>query len=242
MRHDFGAAPTALVLAMALAACGGDDGSGPSTPPAVEAVSVFPNPVTLGIEQEQTLEAVPTADGKPLEGRSITWSTSDGSVATVTGVGVVRGVRAGTAEVTATSEGKSGSATVNVRNPVPTITDISPATAPAGSAALVLTVIGTGFATDATLLWNGTPRETHVVSLSRLTANITSADLAAPGTASLTVTNPAPGGGTSQPTTFTIGAPGVASVEIAAPRREVGSATGGRPSESARARRAGPGG
>src|SRR6266508_4526511 len=40
-------------------------------------------------------------------------------------------------------------------NPVPTITSLSPETAPAGGAGLTLTVTGTGFVTGSTVLWSG---------------------------------------------------------------------------------------
>jgi hypothetical protein len=52
--------------------------------------------------------------GNTLNGRTVVWTTSDASKATVDGAGVVKGVAVGTAIITATSEGKSGTATVNV--------------------------------------------------------------------------------------------------------------------------------
>jgi hypothetical protein len=42
------------------------------------------------------------------------------------------------------------------------------------------------------------------VNSGQVTAKITAADIATAGTASVTVKNPAPGGGTSNPLTFTI--------------------------------------
>lgn len=44
----------------------------------------------------------------------MTWASSNTGVATVSGAGVVTGVAPGTATVTATSEGKSGSTTMTV--------------------------------------------------------------------------------------------------------------------------------
>jgi hypothetical protein len=55
--------------------------------------------------------------------------------------------------------------------------------------------------------WNGNQRATTFGSGTQLTAQITAADIATAGTASVTVFNPAPGGGTSSPQTFTITAP-----------------------------------
>jgi hypothetical protein len=49
-----------------------------------------------------------------LNGRTITWTSSSGTVATVNGSGLVSGVAAGSATITATSEGKSGTGAVTV--------------------------------------------------------------------------------------------------------------------------------
>ncbi len=71
-------------------------------------------------------------------------------------------------------------------------------TAPGGDA-FTLTVNGTGFAASAVVNWNGSPRTTTFVSSSTLQASITAADIAKAGTGTITVTNPAPGGGASLP-------------------------------------------
>src|SRR3989442_1035738 len=61
--------------------------------------------------------------GNVLTGRTITWASSAGAVATVNGSGLVSGVAAGVATITATSEGQSGSAAVTVTTaPVAAVT------------------------------------------------------------------------------------------------------------------------
>ena len=52
--------------------------------------------------------------------------------------------------------------------------------------------------------WNGSSRTTTYVSATPLTAAKLAADIATAGTTSVTVFNPTPGGGTSNPQTFTI--------------------------------------
>ena len=52
--------------------------------------------------------------------------------------------------------------------------------------------------------WNGSDRTTTYVNSTQLTASILAADIAAAGTASVTVFNGTPGGGTSNAQTFTI--------------------------------------
>jgi hypothetical protein len=58
-----------------------------------------------------------------------------------------------------------------------------------GSPAFTLTVNGAGFQSNSTVYWNGGPRATTVNGPSQLTANITTADVAAAGTAIVTVAN-----------------------------------------------------
>ena len=90
-------------------------------------------------------------------------------------------------------------------NPVPATTGLSPATATAGGPGFTLTVTGTNFISGSVVRWNGADRATTFVSATRLTAAIPAADIATAGTAQVTVGNPAPGGGTSNPQTFSIG-------------------------------------
>ena len=92
-------------------------------------------------------------------------------------------------------------------NPVPTTTSLSPGSTSAGGSSFTLTVSGTNFIASSTVNWNGASRSTTFVSSSSLTATISAADIASVGTASVTVVNPSPGGGTSNAQTFTIASP-----------------------------------
>jgi hypothetical protein len=122
---------------------------------------------------------------------------------------------AGTASVTVfnpapgggTSNAQSFTITAS-DNPVPATTSLSPSSATAGDAGFTLTVNGSGFVSDSVVQWNGASRTTTYVSATQLTAAIPATDIAAAGTASVTVFNPAPGGGTSNAQSFTITASG----------------------------------
>lgn len=57
--------------------------------------------------------------------RAVAWSSSDRSVATVDKAGTVHGLRPGTATVTATAEGKSGTCAVTVKAKAVNVTDVS---------------------------------------------------------------------------------------------------------------------
>lgn len=88
----------------------------PVPPAPVASVVVSPPSATIIIGSTTQLTAS-TLDnnGNVLEGRSITWSSSNSSIASVSGTGLVTAVAVGgPVTITATSEGKSGSATVTV--------------------------------------------------------------------------------------------------------------------------------
>jgi VCBS repeat protein len=70
--------------------------------------------------------------------------------------------------------------------------DVGESVAP-GSAGFQVTINGTGFDLSSNVMWNGSIRNTTPLSSSQVIADITAADLALAGTASVTVTNSSPG-------------------------------------------------
>jgi hypothetical protein len=92
--------------------------------------------------------------------------------------------------------------TMSVTEPKPTITSLTPPNAVNGSGATALTVKGTDYVDGASIDWNGAPLPTTFVTAGKLTTTIPSADLASPGTASVSAVNP--DGTTSTAATFTI--------------------------------------
>jgi uncharacterized protein YjdB len=85
-----------------------------STAP-VASVSVIPGNATVVVGGTQQLTAtLKDVTGNVLSGRTVSWSSSASTVATVNGTGLVSAVAAGSATVTATSEGNSGTAVVTV--------------------------------------------------------------------------------------------------------------------------------
>src|SRR5437762_1844188 len=96
----------------------------------VASVTVSPATASLTVGATTQLTATPKdANGTALSGRVVTWATSNAAAATVSASGVVTGVAAGSATITATSEGQSGTSAITVTNvPVASVT-VSPATA-----------------------------------------------------------------------------------------------------------------
>jgi Pro-kumamolisin, activation domain/Bacterial Ig-like domain (group 3) len=90
-------------------------------------------------------------------------------------------------------------------NSVPTITaPLVPSSATAGGPQFTLTVNGTNFVANSTVNFGGAAKATTFVSAARLTATILATDIATPAVVPVTVTNPAPGGGTSNTVNFNV--------------------------------------
>lgn len=99
-------------------------------------------------------------------------------------------------------------------NPVPTLTQLDPAAAVAGSTGLTLTVTGAAFAPDAVVEWAGSDRPTTVTAAGSARVQLAAADFAVAGAFQIRVRNPAPGGGRSGALTFTVEPVPVAAVEV----------------------------
>ena len=89
-------------------------------------------------------------------------------------------------------------------NPQPALTALSPNAVQAGSAEITLTITGSGFTADSTVMWSGTPLETSYTGPSQLTAQVPAGLLTGLGWAAVSVTTPAPGGGSTIPLPFSI--------------------------------------
>lgn len=106
-------------------------------PVPVATVTVAPSSSSITVGQTaQLTAALKDASGNTLTGRRITWATSQASVAAVDSTGLVTGVAAGTATISATSENQVGTATVTVAAPGVRTVQVIPDTA-------TITVLGT---------------------------------------------------------------------------------------------------
>src|SRR2546426_3763 len=110
----------------------GQSGTSSVTVTFVPVASVTVNPASASVQVGQTVQLSATprdANGNPLPGRTVTWASTNTTVATVNGQGLVTAKVVGSATITATSEGQSGSAAITVTAaPVATVT-VSPAAA-----------------------------------------------------------------------------------------------------------------
>ncbi|MEO8480048.1 MAG: Ig-like domain-containing protein [Gemmatimonadota bacterium] len=124
--------PGTLALVLYLTAgCGGGPTTNGGEPVATVTVTGSTSALTPGLTVQLT--ATPRdAAGTGLSGRAITWTSSSLAVATVSN-GLVTAVGPGTATITATSEGKSGTLSITVNpiepGPVASVVIVAPKTA-----------------------------------------------------------------------------------------------------------------
>ena len=114
------------------AACEGQSGTAAITVTVVPVASVAVSPASASVTVGQTAQLAATpkdANGNPLTGRTVTWATSNSTVATVSGSGLVSGAVAGTATITASSEGQNGTAAITVTVVPVASVEVTPAAA-----------------------------------------------------------------------------------------------------------------
>jgi 6-phosphogluconolactonase (cycloisomerase 2 family) len=97
----------------------------------------------------------------------------------------------------------------NSSNPVPVIVGTTQNCAQAGGQTFSMSVYGSNFVSSSVVRWNGSNRPTTFDNSGQLSAQISASDVAAPGTAAVTVFTPAPGGGSSNTLMLAIAAGGV---------------------------------
>ena len=188
--------------------------SGPTVAPAsMIALGPF-SPASPIVGQPVTVSA--TVSGAAVTPAGTVVFTVDASTMPVNLVGGVAtatltGLSAGSHTVSAAYASSNGFApsstspvTLIVNQPVPTLTTISPTSATTGGAAFTLTVNGTNFVNASIVKWNAASLTTTFVSATQLTAAVPASDISAGGTTTVTVFNPAPGGGTSNGVSFNV--------------------------------------
>jgi hypothetical protein len=191
----------------------------PPPAPVVTTVEVSPSSSSISVAGTTTLQAtVKDQNGNTMTGQTVTWTTSNQSVASVNSGGVVTGASAGSATITATCQGKSGTSTITVTAvpppaPVVTTVTVSPSSASIAVGATVslqATVKDQNgnVMTGQAVTWSTSNSAIASVNASGVvtgasagTATITATSSGKSGTSALTVTAPPPpppppGGGT----------------------------------------------
>ena len=174
----------------------------------VQSVGVTPDSITLTIGGSNSLQAV-AQDGsaKAISGETFFWSTSDSLIATVTQSGAVTAHQAGAAQIGASTQGKTGYATVIVGAALVHSVTVSPsvdtifASAPANSVTLsALTFDDRGqVLAGRPVTWSTTSNLVTVAN-----GQVTATDVAA-GSATVSATSTDPGSPSGSATVVVVG-------------------------------------
>ena len=182
-----------------------------------------PNPaqgitLTSVLTGSPIIQTISPSQGSCAAGNAVTCdlgSLASGSTITltITAIASVPGVITDTAMVSSVSDDPTPAnnqattttaVTGNLYGAVPSISSISPPLVQAGSGGFTLTVMGGGFNSASTVEINGEAKLTTEVSSTQLTVNVDAASIANYGWATVTVSNPSPGGGVSNVVPLTI--------------------------------------
>jgi hypothetical protein len=207
--------PVIFCLSLLIVACNGNGGSGsePAQNPVPVVSALSPD---SGMAGGDAFTLAVTGSGF-LSGSQVQWNGAARTTMFVSSTRVDAEIGAadcstpGTAKVRVVNPAPGGGASNElgfvIQSPPPAVTVLNPAGAVAGGPAFDLTITGTGFIQGATVLWDGSARTTTFVSATQVSAAITAADIASPGTVPVSVQNPAPEGGTSNQLEFVIQPP-----------------------------------
>ena len=145
-------------------------------PGAVSKVFVTPNPLAMVTGDKQMLiVAAQDATGTLISGHVPVWVSSDTRVATVSS-GEVTAVGAGTASISATVEGVTGSTSLTVTRPPVGTVSVAPASITVGQKLrLTATVTDTkgNVVTDRTVTWSLQPSNSTIASINAGTGEVT---------------------------------------------------------------------
>jgi len=211
-----------MVSLLLLAGCGG--GTGPSSSNQTTSSGSNPTPTITTISPNSTAAGgaafTLTLNGTNFVAASVV--NFGGSAVATTFVNSTQL----TAAIPAASIASTGTPAVTVTNPAPgggaskaitftitsgsgpTIQVLFPSCIPAGEPSFQLEVVGpypgSNFVAGSVVRWNGSDRPTTSDAINGLVAQISASDVAAAGTAAVTVFNPGPGGGSSNSLPFSI--------------------------------------
>ncbi|MGO9083900.1 MAG: IPT/TIG domain-containing protein [Candidatus Sulfotelmatobacter sp.] len=88
-------------------------------------------------------------------------------------------------------------------NPVPILTSLDPNYVVAGSPGFTMDINGYAYFNASSVVeWNGSPMSAYLYTPGQLQVQVSASEVATPGLAEVTVTNPSPGGGTSNTAVF----------------------------------------
>jgi hypothetical protein len=158
---------------------------------AVASVEIEAPSADLAVGQVVELTARVRSEDGALLHRQVVWASSDSALATISPQGVLTARGAGQVRITASVEDRQATATVVIRDGAPALlTELLPASVPAGSPAFELSIRGTGFQHGATVRLGGAMRPARVISSTEMRVDVSAEDVRHPGGIEIRVQNP----------------------------------------------------
>lgn len=159
-----------------------------ATPPPVASVLLSLPSASLLVGATEQASATPRdANGGALTGRSVTWSSTNTAVATVSTSGLITAVSPGTTSISATSEGQSGTGQLTVTQPPVASVSLGALPTPlevgaTGQASATPRDASSNALTGRTITWSSTNTAVATVNTSGLITGVS------PGTTTITAT------------------------------------------------------
>lgn len=207
---------TSLVNIVSISLLFGCAGGGSSTPPppppnpAPTITSISPSSLTEGA----TATTVTVNGTGFIQSSTVLWNQSARPTTYVSSselqaaIPVTDLAVAGTAQIVVSNPspggGASGAATLTINNPIPQVTSISPNTVTLMSSGTVVTLTGSGFVSNSSVMINGIAHASNYVNASQIQLTLQPGDVATVGAIQISVVNPAPGGGAATPNALNV--------------------------------------
>jgi len=214
--------------------CGGMSNNNGSNTGTNSGVAVSPASVSLRAGGTQQFTATISSMGTSgTTSQAVTWSVN-GIAGGNASVGQITAAGAYTAPPTLPSQNPvtvsaasvaspalNGTSVVTVENPMPVLSNVSPAAIPVGNFSLTLT--GSGFVNASQVMFGGATVTTKFVSPTQLTATGTASSSQKGTSVNVAVTNPDPGSATSSTFAVKVGGTGVVAVSPATASVAIGA-------------------
>ena len=190
-------------------------------PPVLTTINISPAGATVEVGGTQAFTVTGSDQfGAPISLPSVVWQCTS-SAASISNTGVATGLSAGSAQITATAGGVTGHVFLTVTTPpppppaAPTVSRLSPPIALTGNHDLTfLTITGTNFGANAVVNFGSNVLTPASISDTSITVTVPAAELQAPSSLLVSVSNPDPAAATSNALPFTVTGQGFVSIDF----------------------------
>jgi peptidoglycan/xylan/chitin deacetylase (PgdA/CDA1 family) len=190
-------------------------------PPVLTSINISPAGASIDVGSTQAYTVTGSDQfGAPINLPPVVWQCATGA-ASISSAGVATALAAGSAQITANAGGVTGHVFLTVTVPpppppaAPTVSQLSPPIALTGNHDLTnLTISGANFGANAVVNFGSNVLTPVSISGTSITVTVPAAELQAPASLMVSVSNPEPGAATSNALPFTITDQGFVSIDF----------------------------